>query len=333
MRPRSSPGERGSVVLFALFVCLAIAVLVQTLSVIVVCADRSAEAENRGRQLMNDKAQALAGVRRELLSSWAPRGWLTTSGGSQDVETVVAELPESAGWALQATARHSAEISPITVAAWVERGRDGLDLPLAGLVAGNATWTAGRGTPWLEMEDPVATDDGAGGAVEGQPTAWLQTVPQASLLGQGVVISSMRAPWKLDQGWRALLEAQEGAGSAADGFGPGTATTVLCTQGDGTVPLPPGWGDTEAQPALLVVVGGASVNATGRGDLCGVIVVDDGAVSLDGTRVHGAVFATGTVDLGLSGEVLFAPAILRWATDRSFARTRLVPGSRREAME
>ena len=332
MSLRSQAEERGSVVLFALFVCVSIAVLVQTLSVIVICAHRGAEAESHGRQLMNDKDQALAGVRRELLSSWAPRGWSATSDEGQGVETALAELPESGGTVLEASVRHSAEVSPITVAAWVERGRDGLDLPLAGLVAGEARWTTGRATPWLEVESPVAAG-ARGRVVDGRPTAWLQTVPQAPLLGQGVVLGSLRAPWELDHGWRASLEAQGAAGTAPEGFGPGTATTVLRGQDDGTAPLPPGWGATQDQPALLVAVGGVSVDATGRGDVYGVIVVDDGAVSLDGTRVHGAVLATGTVDFGSSGEVFFAPATLRWATDRSFVRTRLVPGSRRESIQ
>jgi hypothetical protein len=332
MNAPSSAEERGSVVLFALFVCVAIAVLVQTLSVIVISADRATEAENQGRRLMREKDQALAGVREESLSLWEPRAWSATAEGPQDVDTAIAELPESGGWALEATARHPAEVSPIIVAAWVERGRDGLDLPLAGLVAGDAAWTAGRATPWLEMDSSAAATAG-NGAVEGRPTAWLQVVPQAPLLGDGVVVRALRTPWRLDQGWRELLEALGGAQRATDGIGAGVATTVLRGQSGATVALPPGWGATAGEPALLVVVGGASLEATGRGDLYGVIVVDGGAVSLDGTRVHGAVFATGTAHFGAGGEVVFVPATLRWATDRSFVRTRLVTGSRREVIE
>jgi hypothetical protein len=320
------------VVLFALFVCIAIAVLVQTLSVIVMCAERAADAENRGRQLMKDKDQALGGVRQELLSSWAPRGWFATSEGSQEVETAVAEIPESGGWALQATARHSAGVSPINVAGWVEKGRDGIDLPLAGLVAGEARWIGGRVTPWLEMDSPLAADAGDSVA-DGRPTAWLQTVPQAPVLGQGVTLTSLRAPWRLDRGWRALLEPVGGTGAATEGVGPGGATTVLRGRGGTTVALPAGWGATDGECALLVVMGGASLDATGRRDLYGVIVVDDGAVSLDGTRLHGAVIATRTVDFGATGEVVFVPANLRRATDGSLVRTRLVPGSRREGIE
>ena len=38
---QGSPRERGSIVLFVLFVCLAVAVVVQTLSVVVLCAQRA----------------------------------------------------------------------------------------------------------------------------------------------------------------------------------------------------------------------------------------------------------------------------------------------------
>ena len=56
-------------------------------------------------------------------------------------------------------------------------------------------------------------------------------------------------------------------------------------------------------------------------------------IRLDGTTLHGAVFATGSVDLGETGRVVYNRPILRWATDRSLGRTRLVPGSRWEGTE
>ena len=62
-------------------------------------------------------------------------------------------------------------------------------------------------------------------------------------------------------------------------------------------------------------------------------MIDDGSVALDGTTLHGAVFATGSVDLGETGRVVYNRSILRWATDRSLVRTRLVPGSRWEGTE
>lgn len=322
-------GERGSIVLFVLFVCVAIAVLVQTLSVVVVCADRGRDAEDQGRRLMSDKDLALRGVRQELLSAWAPRGWSTSPGGPGDVETAVADVPESAGWALAATATHAADVSPITVSAWVERGRDGVDLPFTGLVAESATWCAGRASPWLEMEgaDVVGFDDGGAG----RPVAWFCTVPQVPPLGPGDGIGSLPAPWTLDEGWRHFFQADGGADDYADGLAPGSAVSVLGGRAGTTIGLPSEWGARAGEPALVVVTGGASLDATDRGDVYGIIVVDDGSVALDGTRIHGSVFATGMVDFGTTGEVFFSPAILRWATDRSLIRTRLVPGSRRES--
>jgi hypothetical protein len=81
-----------------------------------------------------------------------------------------------------------------------------------------------------------------------------------------------------------------------------------------------------------VLAGGATLDARDQGDLYGVLVVDGGSVLLDGTVVHGAVFASGRVSLGISGQVLFARDMLRWATDRSLSRARLLPGTRREGM-
>ena len=333
MNARKEKRERGSIVLFALFVCLAIAVLVQTLSVVIVCADRGKAAEDHGRQLMRDKDLALTDVRRELLSAWAPRGWSPSPEGSGDVRTAVADLPESGGWALAATASHAADVSPITVSAWVERGRDGLDLPLAGLVAETATWTSGRETPWLEMEDGAGAAGSDGGGADGRPLAWLCATPQTPSFGPGVTLGSLASPWRRDEGWRRLFDAQGAVDSGVNGLAPGSGVCVLGGGAGTTVALPPGWGARGGEQALIVVTGGASLNATGRGDLYGVIVVDEGSVLLEGTRIHGAVFATGTVDFGSSGEVLFLPDTLRWATDRSLARSRLVPGSRRESIE
>jgi hypothetical protein len=84
---------------------------------------------------------------------------------------------------------------------------------------------------------------------------------------------------------------------------------------------------------LVLVTGGATLDARGKGDLYGVLVVDDGDLLLEGTIVHGAVFATGTVIFGDTGGILFTRPILRWATDRSLVRVRLIPGTRRESME
>ena len=101
-----------------------------------------------------------------------------------------------------------------------------------------------------------------------------------------------------------------------------------------TVVLPPDSGGlVPDSPCLVLVTGGMTLDARARGDVYGVLVVDDGDILLDGTTVHGAVFASETFDVGETGRVLFSRSILRWATDRSLCRVRLVPGTREEGME
>ncbi len=98
-----------------------------------------------------------------------------------------------------------------------------------------------------------------------------------------------------------------------------------------TVRLPLGAGGASAdEPILAVVTGGATLDLTGLGDLFGVAVANDGGILLDQTTIHGAAFATYALDLGTTGQIRFSRYILRWATDRSLVRTRLVPGTREE---
>ncbi len=338
-----SAGERGSIVLFVLFVCLGVAVLVQTLSVVILCADRGLAAEEDGRALMEEKDQALASLRQRVLSDWGAAPWSVIQ-ETPPVEGVVAELPDSGGWALAASARHSPGVSPIVVSAWLERGRDGLDLPHAGVVAATATWTSGRASMWLEADggEVTGTEDAQATVDPAAPTARFRTVPAGPLIGAGVIVQSMPRAWTLDDGWRGFF-----ASLAAEGGEPGTAQTeVVAAQGVApgawvvtmrgepgtTLELPQGWSGSADDPGLLVVTGGALLDARDRGDLYGVIVVDGGAVLLDGTRIHGALFATGDVDFGTTGAVAFSRPILRWATDRSLNRARLVPGTRGESI-
>ena len=140
--------------------------------------------------------------------------------------------------------------------------------------------------------------------------------------------------WTRD-GWK-LRPAGDSNGDVGSG-----GDDVLCLGGGtlagwlgGNVALPSECGATAPDaPVLVVVTGGADLDARDRGDLYGVIVVDDGSVLLEGTVLHGAVFATGEVALGQTGQILFSREILRWATDRSLHRVRLVPGTRWEGLE
>jgi hypothetical protein len=313
--------QQGSIVLFVLFVCLGVAVLVQSLSVIVVCTNQTIMAEESGRLRMAEKDQGLAAMRDQLLQAWGPMPWTVVSEGPLEVEGTAMVLPESQDWVLAATVRHEPEVSRIAVSAHVERGRDGLDLPLAGLVADEVSASSFRASPWLEVE---------GGAAEPDPsrsgaTAYVRKLPTAPVLGEGVMVDLLADRWRLDDVWRIFF--REGAAGLTVGS---PQVCVLAETDVLTVSLPEGWGTAADAPGLVVVTGGASLDARGRGDLYGVIVVDDGDVLLADTRLHGALFASGTVELGSAGSVAYSRPILRWATDRSLQRVRLVPGTRWE---
>jgi hypothetical protein len=172
-------------------------------------------------------------------------------------------------------------------------------------------------------------------------------LPADPLLGEGCTLTRLDDPWRLDPGWRGLAtdSTTEGAGGGVAGtdppalrrqtaVAPGIGTLVVSGRPGQTLDLPSDCGGfTFESPCLVVVTGGANLDARGRGDVYGVMVVDDGDLLLEGTTVHGAVFATGTIDVGQTGRILFSRPVLRWATDRSLVRVRLVPGTRKEGME
>jgi hypothetical protein len=332
-------GESGSIVLFVLFVCVAVAVLVQSLSAIILCSDRTLVQEASGRIGLEEKDEALATLRGRALSDWGPLPSLVVR-ETPEVRGEVVELPESGGWALVASAWHAPDVSPIVASAWIERARDGVDLPLAGLVAQTATWAPGRVTSWL-MVDPAEGAVSAGSGGEPGPLALLQTIPEAPPLGGDVNIEAMPSSWALDEGWRSFFKRMAASGTETAETGQEGTEGLALTESAGallgepgtTVKIPQDWGVSPDALALLVVAGGASLDARDRGDVYGVLVVDEGDILLDGTRLHGALFATGSVDFGKDGTVLFSRSILRWATDQSLVRARLVPGSRRETIE
>jgi hypothetical protein len=320
--------ERGSIVLFVLFVCLSVTVLVQVLSVVVLCAERGRQVEGTGRRLIATKDEALAGVRQGLVALWEPRTLTSTGDGDEEVWTVVAEVPDSEGWALDVTTGQPAAVSPIAVSAWAERGRDGLDLPLAALVANTATWAAGRSAACVEAE---GAGSGAGGAEA--PLVWFKTTPAGWDAVPGQLQAGTRAePWSLEEGWRTLFVTLAAGADAAPGVGAARGVWAVEDTAGTPARLPDGWGTSATEPGLAVVLGSAWLDARNAGERWGVIVVDGGDARLDGTRLHGGLFATGRVDLGANGTVVFSRSVVRWSTDRSLARVRLVPGSRRESM-
>ncbi|MBN1630515.1 MAG: hypothetical protein JW990_12175 [Thermoleophilia bacterium] len=316
-RPFLLGPQHGSIVMLVLFMCLAIAVVVQTLVVAVICSTRALGDEIAGRARMEEKDAGLAALRDRALIAWGAVPWMVVSEDGHTVEGCLTEVADETEWVLAATVRQESGVSRLTTSALLERGHDGVDLPLAAVVAGSMTASEGRSTVWLEAEE------------ETEAVAYVTEPPVAPLFGERCSAVRLTDPWRLDPGWATLF-----GEDASEGMAPGPGAIVLTGWPGITVGVPVGGtGGTVDDLALVVVTGGAGLDARGLGDLYGVIVVDEGSVYLDGTALHGAVFATDAVDLGETGRVVFSRSILRWATDRSLVRTRLVPGSRGEGQE
>jgi hypothetical protein len=321
--------------MLVLFMCLAIAVVTQTLVTVTVCAERAVYDEATGRTRLAEKDRALVALRQLSLASWEAVPWTILSDdgdgdGECAVEGNLTAVADQVDWIMDATVRQDATASRLVTSAWIERGRDGLDLPLAALVAESVTVTPGREVAWLEVEPAPAgqaAGEGPGHASEG--VGYLREMPAEPLVGAGASLVDIAESWRLDGGWCGL--ASESGGRAV---APAPGVIMLTGIPGRAFRLPEECGGLAPNDALLVIVtGGADLDAEGRGDFYGVVVVDDGSVLLNGTSVHGAVFAGETVHLGQTGRVVFSRIILRWATDRSLIRTRLVPGTRREGIE
>ncbi len=330
--------------MLVLFACLAVAVSIQALSTVVLCAERAAVDESSGRTYMAERDEALAVLRGQALARWETMPWTILTTEPHAVEGRIAELSEGSELVMRATARHAPAVSRLSTSAWLEKGRDGLDLPLAALVAGGVVVPSDRDSPWLEV-DVGAAPQNLGAGVDASAVGCVRVLPSDSVLGLGCSLVRIDDPWRLDPGWRALGAVSthvNGGGSGeeptvlsgAEAVAPSPGVTVLAGRPGQTLFLPTNRdGFTPEAPCLVLVTGGATLDARGRSDVYGVIVVDDGDLLLDGTTVHGAVFVTGSVDLGENGRLLFYRSILRWATDRSLVRVRLVPGTREEGME
>ena len=204
------------------------------------------------------------------------------------------------------------------------------------------TWAAGRLSPWVEI-DPATADPGdLSGAAEGAVVR-LRTVPGGALVGAGATVESIPTDWRLDDGWRGLFESLaargtdltgSGGANTAEGVAPGAAVSALHGERGDTLRLPPGWGTSADDPWLLVVTGGASLDATGS-RRC--LRRDSRRRGRRPARRHPRFTVPCSppvsVDFGGSGEVVFSRSILRWATDRSLVRARLVPGTRSESIQ
>ncbi len=338
-------GQSGSIVMLVLFTCLAVAVIIQGLCAVNLCAERAAVDEAVGRLRLEEKDQGLALMRVRALLNWEALSWTTVRDGEGAVTGSLSELEDGAGWVLNATVRQDPAISRLTTSAWIERARDGVDLPFAVVAAGAIEGSPDRDLPWISADSPSS-------AVPSEPTlvaatAYVSTMPEAPLLGEGCSLEALGGTWSLDPGWlkmRSYTELEDwidtaAAGSEGEtagplpGVAPGQQVTVLNGQTGWTLRLPEDCRGSEDLPILVIVTGGAALDAQNAGELWGVIVVDDGTLWLDGTSVHGAVFVSDTVHLGETGRIVFSSSVLRWATDRSLIRTRLVPGTRKEGTE
>lgn len=316
--------QGGSVLILMLFVCLAVAVVVQTLSATVICATRAVADESVGRRRLHEKDEALAILRQDLLADWQPTGWKSVQVSGGVVEVCASGIPDSGENIMGVGARQAPSASRLTTSAWLERGRDGIDLPAAALVAEAIVAAPGRETPW------VALDGGESTGVTAMPGADIAVIhlletPLEPLVGSGCEFRHLDKPWRLDLGWALLC-----------GSDIGSEPGVIWLSGrPGSLEHFPDnlAGSSREEPVLVVVTGGANLDARGMGEIYGVVVVDDGSLLLEGTTIHGAVLTTGRVDMGRSGCLLYSHSILRWATDSSLTRTRLVPGSRWEGTE
>ncbi|HEY5529634.1 MAG TPA: hypothetical protein VIL51_09335 [Thermoleophilia bacterium] len=319
--------ENGSALLLVLLLCLGSALLVTSLAAVLLCCERAIADENEGRARLAEKDEVLSALAREAGEAWEAKSWSQISPGEGALDTV----DGSQGWLMQALARQDPSVSHMTVSALVERGRDGLDLPLAAAVAASASTGAGRAVPWLEAD--VSGEQADHGAA-----CYLLGATDSSLLGPGCAAGTISDKWRLDPGSLELLGATTSSAWVASQAGPslhrGSGVVALEGRQGTTVRMPSGTGGGSAEePVLVIVTGGATLDLTGLGELFGVAVADQGTILLDQTTLHGAAFATETLDMGATGRIVFSRSVLRWACDRSFVRTRLVPGTRKEGTQ
>lgn len=345
-------GAQGSVLLFVLLASLMTAVSIQVLSTVLICAHRATADEKRGRDYMLARDQALELLRHRALLSWLTTPWSSIdaqeASGSGEVEGALQAIPGCENWALEATVRHDPQICALAAGAWVERGRDGVDLPFAAVVATQVVADPSRSQVWLRSEldtsnadDELDTSsaDGAGGPAR-PAVAYLTRTEVVAPVAENCQVLPLEDSWSLDGGWRTavslMAEIQDTgflseAGDRVEVVAEERVFLIQARTGRRvSFPEKALHVQNNSEPVLVVLTGGADLDARGLGLVRAVVVVDEGSIMLDGTTVCGAVMATGTVDVGASGTVVFCPAALRWATDCSLRRARLVPGSRWE---
>lgn len=313
--------SRGSMLLLTLMVCLGIAVLISSLAAVTAAGRYALRAERTGRQDLADADTALADL------AWAAwQQWVPTASDSPPTPTTLGLGPvDGAGDRLLLAWAHGPSMAAIPggdpsqvgsvaleTSAWVERGTDGFNVPLCVVGADRVTASPGRDSPAV-MADAVSQTATVRGADK----------PEAYVMGEGVEWLQA-APWALDEGTALLAEQQAALPGAAIIYVPGSPGDVL--------PLPDvatGQGASPEMPLVIVSAPGVDLIVSDRGDLY-ALVLAGGSVRLEGTRLHGAVLASGIVDLGAEGRIDYLPSLVGWAATRSLVRVRLVPGSRLE---
>lgn len=318
-----SSRARGSILLLTLMVCLGIAVLISSLAAVTAAGRYALRAERTGRQDLADADTALTGLAE---SAW--RQWIPTPSDSPPMPTPATFgldavdgggdrhlLAWAQGPAMAATPGGDAsQVGSVALetSAWVERGADGFTVPQCVLAAERVAASPGRDAPAIIADAASET-----------ATVRSPNQPQAQTMGAGVEWKQT-PPWTLDEGTAILAERQAARPGAAVIYVPGSPGDV--------VPLPDmptGLGASPEMPLVIVSATGVDLVVTDRGDLY-VLVLAGGSVRLEGTRLHGAVLASGVVDLGAEGQIEHLPSLVGWASTRSLVRVRLVPGSRLE---
>lgn len=309
-----SCSRAGSALVFVLFVCLSLAVMVASLAALVRLGHAVLLSEGLGSTLLERADTGLSCAVDLCLESWVPRTEHLPTGecvaidslptGSDSRMTVQVSVP---------SVEEAGNVSaPLVVGAVAERGLDGLNLPKAALVAGRCLATDNRAkTPVCALH-------------EGGLVPVFLAFPEASCALPCASVRQLSSLWQLDRGSRLLFEQ---AGQAR-GYRLSPGVVVLTGErGQVVRPLP---STLEEGHSVIAVVGGASLDLRDMGVLEAVVLCDGGSVLVEGTELGGAIFATEDVDFGATGCVVFEPSVLAKACYASLTRVRLLPGSRSE---
>lgn len=316
--------ENGSVLLTALLVCLGTALIVAALACALSLAEATRDVEVEGRRLLAKAEEGLAQGLVLAESAWGP--------ASIDVEeglvVTLSPVTGASGRLLQAVATARNSRTGCTVSGIVERGTDGVDLPQRAAAAAALDWDTDRTQPVVsfELHPPAEEENTEGGALSLNVLVTVAGTSNASaaVFGDGVALEIGRT-WRLEAGAAALAAGSEGSRSVLAVPEGVEIRRFLAREG------PEGPGSSAELPVVLVGTGSVSLDATGFGELYGVILAGLGGVDLEGTVLHGAVFTEGALRFGSTGRVAFNEGILDWARYRSITRTRLVPGTRQES--